>query len=216
MSFKYVNPIIHWYGYFTNEECDLVQSSISSLNYGERITLPRPEGSPILCTAFSVRCGNCQSTWKEWLVSRDRYESDVVNNQVNSKPSCGFCHPNLHYLTQEGLADIVKGLVRRIKDLPRESLRDLTRAIAEVDATELAVAADLALQEGKVTGDQLRHPRDAALVDEIAGILAKTTSKGNSYLPNGRVTGNLSYESHQWLLTQAKLRKAGHDKDESS
>ena len=89
-------------------------------------------------------------------------------------------------------------------------------AAAAFVAQGKAVAADLALQEGKVTGDQLRHPRDAALVDEIAGILAKTTSKGNSYLPNGRVTGNLSYESHQWLLTQAKLRKAGHDKDESS
>lgn len=97
-------------------------------------------------------CEKCDTTWwvYEVLPLAER-TGRVLSLSTEEQGPCPFCE-----------------LPKYIAEMPAPAVREVISAIAETPLVhELAVAADLAQQDGRTTHEQTRHPGDAALIEAL-------------------------------------------------
>ncbi len=97
-------------------------------------------------------CEKCDTTWWVYeVLPLGEQTGRVMVLSTEEQGPCPFCD-----------------LPKYITDLQTPAIREVISAIAETPLVhELAVAADLAQQDGRTTHEQTRHPGDAALIEAL-------------------------------------------------
>jgi len=102
-----------------------------------------------------AHCEKCDAAWwvHEVLSYAETQDRDPRPRQLDQEDRgpCPFCD-----------------LTTYVAELPASAVRELVAAIVDTPIVhELAVAADLAQQDGRTTHEQTRHPGDAALIETL-------------------------------------------------
>ena len=136
-------------------------------------------------------CEKCDATWwvYEVLSYAETQDRDPRPRQLDQEDRgpCPFCD-----------------LPTYVAELPAFAVRELVAAIAGTPLVhELAVAADLAQQDGRTTHEQTRHPGDAALIETLLRSAALETVNLDG-VARERFDELVAYEREQVLRERSR------------